>query len=225
MPMKLNLKERTEVEPAFYNALKELWKQRWSGLNNEILTADPRFKKEIIKRNGLAMGLLKAYCTNAEAFDHQKTQLVTLPYLKFWTVDHASGRYFAGLTKPILLSDGGSNRWQGPRFTVYIPMDYPIRGTGGKFHLVPEGHEKAYSRHPHHTGNYSNESPLDGNSSTCWGEFPTIVRGCVHSADTVNLFRVLHLYLTRVDLHSQLCNSWEREAGFVKINASEKARR
>jgi hypothetical protein len=222
--MKLNLKERTSVAPVFETALKELWKARWIGLNNDIKCADPRFRDTVVKKNGRAMGLLRAYCTNAQAYDQQKTQLLTLPYLKFWMAIHNGMNYLAGLTKPILLAtDGGKYRWQGPRFTVYIPMDYITRGTDASFHFVPEGHEMVYGRHPHHTSGGVKEgirqakSPLDYNGSTCWGDFPTIVRGCVHSADTVNLFRTIHLYLTRYNPNSPLCHGWESDAGFKKL--------
>ncbi len=147
---------------------------------------------------------------------------MTLPYLKFWMVGHKDERYFAGLTRPILLTNGGSQKWQGPRYTVYIPTNYITRGTDARFHFVPEGHELVYGRHPHHTSGsrrYDGEiaSPLDYYGSTCWGQFPTIVQGCVHSGDTVNLFRVIQLYLTRVDLHSLLNHSWARDAGYTAL--------
>jgi hypothetical protein len=222
MPMKLNLKERTTVTPEFEASLKELWKQRWVGLNNDIKCADPRFKDAVVKKNGRAMGLLRAYCTDPKAYDQQKTQLMTLPYLKFWTLERGGMSYLAGLTKPILLTNGGEKRWQGPRFTVYIPTDYITRGTEASYHFVPEGHELVYGRHPHHTSGSRREetngkSPLDFYGSTCWGEFPTIVRGCVHSADTINLFRTIHLYLTRYNPSSPLCHGWESDAGFKPL--------
>jgi len=149
--MKLKIAERITVTKEFEDALKELWKERWRGLNNDIKIADPRFKDAVIAKNGRAMGLLRAYCTNPKAYDEQKTQLFALPYVRFWRIEYGGQGYLVGLSKPILLANGGSSRWQGPRFYVYIPMNYITRGTEARFHFVPEGRELAYARHTHNT--------------------------------------------------------------------------
>ncbi len=212
MPMKLKIHDRTEIEPAFMDLMKDLWKERWTALNREIKEADPRFRPMHIKKNAVVMTRLKANCTDKAALDHEKTQLITLPYIRFWTLQHDGMDWMAGLTKPILMTDGGAQRWQGPRYTVYIPRNVFQRGTDAHFHFVPEGSELIHDRHPHHTASMPSSTtydPLDMNPYTCWGDFGTIASACIRAGEITNLFRTIYVYLTRVNLRSLLCYTFQ----------------
>lgn len=228
MPIKLNLENRTIVEQAFLDALVEMWKEHWKTLNDEVRLSEPRYRPVVVKQNAQTMGQLRAWVQNKTAFDAQKTQLVTLSYEKFWLLERRGQQWLAGLTRPIVLSDTNNKRWQGPRYTVYVPRNVLMGGTGSRFHFVPEGFELRYARHPHHNARseYGEipEHPLDMTPHTCWGDFPTIVTNNTRSGDVVNLFRTFQIYLSRVDMHSLLTHPFEA-CPFKEIKSEHKGAR
>lgn len=210
MPLKLNIAERTTVEQTFIDVMIDMWKDRWKALNDEILKQPPGMRDFIAKKNAVPMNNLKAQIKGGTVFDFQKTQLMCLPFVKFFTLEHRGALWLAGLTRPITLTDGGPRRWQGPRYTIYVPRNVIARGTSADFHWVPEGRELEYARHPHHNAyRGSANHPLDMDPNTCWGEFPTIVSSCVRAGDVVSLFRTLHLYATRVNMSSLLTHPFD----------------
>ncbi len=220
MPIKLNVTQQTSVTPEFMDLLKEIWKERWKALNDEILQADPRMRDFTVKKNAPMMSRLRAACTDKKAFDYEHTQLLCLPFVKFWTEERNKVLYLAGLTQPILLTDLNNRRWQGPRYTIYVSRDVSARGTSARFHWVPEGHELQYARHPHHNARTPNSScrhPLDMIPNTCWGTFGTMTNSCSRGGEVANLFRTLHLYASRVDMSSLLTRPFEACAQFTPI--------
>lgn len=224
MPIKLKLNNITQVEPGFEDELVSIWKERWKALNEEILHAEPRMKDFIAKKNGPAMNKLKGMIQDKNVQDYERTQLMCLPFERFWLETHNGVLYLAGLTKPIILTDLGFKHWQGPRYTIYVPRDAAGKGTSARFHFIPEGFELYWARHPHHH-TYSDPNathPLDLPPSTCWGTFGTMSNACCRAGDFTNLFRTLHQYTSRVDMHSLLTHPFEACHFFKPMKASAK---
>jgi hypothetical protein len=211
MPIKINTANQVVIEPGFMNVVMDIWKERWKALNDEITHGEPRFQKMIGNKNAPIMNRLKLAITKKDRQDYERTQFLCLPFVKFWTFERQGALWLAGLTQPITLSDMGSHRWQGPRYTIYLPRDIASKSTSARLHFVPEGHELAYARHPHHNAYLSRENthPVDMSPHTCWGSFGTMAQNCTRGGEIANLFRTLHLYLSRVDMHSLLTHPFE----------------
>lgn len=221
MPPKINAAgaaQYAQVDPAFIAMMKQIWKKRWSVLNGEIKSQDPRFRSYIAKKNAPQMSRLKALCTSPIALDKELTRLRGLSYERFYIRQYNEKKWMVGLTRPIVMSDG-TRLYQAPRYFVYVPEEVDTKGTEAKFHFIPEGHELVSARHPHHkaqTFDYNEygrrveidtshiKDPLDWSSSTCWGSFGTIASNCIAAGDIVDLYRNLYIYLTRIDQSSLL---------------------
>lgn len=220
MPIKLNLAQQCTVMPEFLDVMVEIWKERWKALNNEISQASPRMREFHARKNAPMMSRMKAACTDKAARDYEKTQLLCLPFVKFWTLEHNGRLWLAGMTTPIILTDLSAKRWQGPRYTIYIPREVTTQSTSAAFHWIPEGYELDWARHPHHKAYMPNppvNHPLDMTPSTCWGTFGQMTQSCVRGGEVSNLFRTLHLYASRVDMNSLLVHPFEACQQFTRL--------
>lgn len=226
MPPKINVARVTQyarVDPAFTARLKEIWKERWRALNDEIKVQPPQYRKMKAQNNAPIMGRLKGLCTNQEALDKEITRLRGLPYERFYIRVYQGHEWLVGATHPFVMTDD-IRKWQAPRYFVYIPDDVIARGTDAAFHFVPEGNEMTTARHPHHnvkkyyydpSGQYREvdfnaaKDPLDYVPATCWGSFGTIATSCITAGDVVDLFRNIAIYLTRINQNSLLTRPFE----------------
>lgn len=224
MPIRLNIQNQTTVTPEFMDVLVDIWKERWKALNDEILQASPRMRDFHAKKNAPMMSRMKAACTDKTARDYEKTQLLCLPFVKFWTLEHRGAQFLVGLTKPITLTDLSSKRWQGPRYTIYVPRQVTTQSTSAAIHWIPEGYELDWARHPHHKAYMPDppvSNPLDMTPSTCWGTFGQMTQSCVRGGEVSNLFRTLHLYTSRVDMNSLLVHPFEACRQFTPLPDSQ----
>jgi len=221
MPPKLNVTRATQyaqVDPTFTARLKEIWKERWKALNEEIKCQPPQYRTMKAKNNAPIMSRLKGLCTNQDLLDKEITRLRGLPYERFYVRQYKGRQWLVGLTRPVVMNDD-VRLYQAPRYFVYIPENVVARGTDADFHFVPEGNELTTARHPHHKTRdyYYDENgisqplgaggvkdPLDYVPSTCWGSFGVIANSCITAGDMVDLFRNIGIYLTRVNQNSLL---------------------
>lgn len=147
--------------------------------------------------------------------DRMYTSLKRLKYQIYSTVKSPDGDlYFMAKTKDLELEINDDMYNVGPYF-VAIPIKGFLSRQVNPVHMFPAYKPKTRLRHLHHTAGieeYEIKHPLTVPGSTCWGTVGSAYSAAVYDASIVDMFRVLYIFLTRLDWRSPLCSAWKWEA-------------
>jgi hypothetical protein len=101
-------------------------------------------------------------------------------------------------------------------YWVFVPLVDILSGSLNRIHFIPEREKNTHLRHQHHFVRVEGEGrfygpqnergvrPLQAMPSTCWGNFPGVLTGCMSDGDIVELLRVLYLFVTNLNPGSPL---------------------
>jgi hypothetical protein len=147
--------------------------------------------------------------------DRTYTSLKRLPYSRFTCVKAPDNEvYLAGKTDDIVVEIHGNNYNIGP-YHVFISTNSIIDKQVTPIHLIPGYDPQTKNRHLHHLatyGDYAPSSPLLYEPRWCWASIGPSYYGALHDVDIVDMFRLLYLFLIRLNFSSPLCTQWINEA-------------
>lgn len=145
--------------------------------------------------------------------DRMWTALKRLPYQKFSCVQAPDKNvYISGLTENIIIRLGESKYNIGP-YHVLISEDSILYKQQNPIHLIPDYAPKTSYRHLHHTGHPNNqEHPLLYTPNWCWASIGPSYISALNDTDIIDLFRLLYIFIIRLDWASPLCSRWKDEA-------------
>lgn len=230
MPPRLNMTKIASiatVDEDFVEELKRVWEARLKALKKEAEARGP-YKDKYLREKKMTIARLLSL-RKPENLDKEITRLRGLQYEHFYTRVCGDKKYLCGLTKPIVM-DTGERMFQAPRYKVCVPVSPRLTSVG--FHMIPEGYEFVRDRAPHHiavtrrlTAIDPHEDPLEMFPHTCWGAFGEAIQSILGSADIVDLFRTIHVYLSRIDERSMLVTSLLDLPFLKEIDRVQKSRR
>jgi len=205
--MAIRIVNRATVSDAFKYRMIEIYKSRLTGIKNNIDSAYPGIKDNLKAKEMPKVNRLIALINDKSALDREITKLRSLPYTVFDFQTHGERSFMYGKTKEITIIANKANQYDAGEYGVYAPFDRMMKGNLGQncWHFIPFRDPKSHQRTPHHhSGHSSYDHPLEANSATCWGSFGSVVPGILADGDVVELFRILHFYISRYDQNSPL---------------------
>lgn len=149
--------------------------------------------------------------------DKMKTELRRLKYTKFYSLVAPNGDLFVcGDTEDLILKIRGDKYNVGP-YHVCISKYSFVKEQQKGIHLFPAYKPNTPYRHLHHKA-YPPRSeseitnPLLARDDWCWHSVWGSYLSAVGDGDIVDCFRVLYLFITRLNWSSPLCSNWAWEA-------------
>lgn len=134
---------------------------------------------------------------------YEITKLRSLQYTDFRAVQHEATPYLMGETKPIIINYQKEDYHLGP-YRVYVPVGMILQNDLKSVHMIPLKAPMTNNRYMHHLAGGDGEHPLARSPRTCWGNFGSAITSYTADADIAELFRGLHLFLSRYNAGSPL---------------------
>jgi len=134
--------------------------------------------------------------------------------------------YFLGKTKDLIVDIDHHGKYNlGPYYVAISKTDF-INSQNTNVHMFPDYNPRTPHRHLHHYAHYplqepfgpndpnniSQINPLMAEPRTCWAEIGQPYLHAIHDANIVEAFRVLYIFLTRLNFASPLDQRWVTEA-------------
>ena len=212
----INIQKRAELTQEFKDAVLQAAQDRLNKIKADFEHQHPSFKKKYKEDNGVQIATLKALLSDAGNQDMLWARLRMLPY-ELYSVETWQGiRYLRGTTKEIVIESDALNLG---RYLTYINISDYVNAKTEDLHFVPLRDPLNGLRFFHHyakgprypiTG-YTMQGKslrlthhLDAQPATCWGSFNSFATTAFNLMDTPELFRTLHVYLSRHNDHSNL---------------------
>ena len=145
--------------------------------------------------------------------DRMWTALKRMPYDKFSCIKSPDGTiYLSGKTEDIEAKINGHHYNIGP-YHVLISKSSIMGKQLNPIHLIPDYDPKTSNRHLHHYGSIGGQPhPLLYEPRWCWASIGPSYMSALHDTDIVDMFRLLYIFLIRLDNNSPLCSAWKTEA-------------
>lgn len=165
--------------------------------NREMLAKNVRVAKFLLTERGQ---------------DRMITALKRMKFEKFYCTKAPSGEVFlCGKTLDMILNLKGTSYNVGP-YHICIGESAILGTSLDQVHMFPDRKPLAYNRHLHHgTRNHDFKHPLMAVTSTCWGNVGSSFVSAKNEADIADMFRVLFIYVSRLNYSSPLRSSWHWE--------------
>ena len=149
-----------------------------------------------------------------QGFDQMKTRLRRLKYEKYANIRYKDHNYLYGLTQDIIVTLDGGKYNVGP-YHIFLPHKAFLVKNLGEIHFVPDRAKMTGARHLHHTAHSSYgddpNNPLDMSPHTCWASIGPSLKSALMDGDIADCFRVLYLFLIRLNPSSPLSRDWSRQ--------------
>lgn len=144
--------------------------------------------------------------------DRMITALKRLKFKKFNCL-HAPGDqiYLCGETDDLILEIRGEQYNIGPYY-VAISEQSILTEQNQPLHLFPKYDPHTPHRHLHHYAIPGFDNPLSADTRTCWASIGPSYLSAVHDADIADMFRVMYIFLIRLDWNSPYDTTWAWEA-------------
>ena len=144
--------------------------------------------------------------------DRMITALKRLSYQKFSCLSAPNGQiYLCGETDDLELEIREERYNIGPYY-VAISEESIVRGQNHPLHVFPKYDPHTTHRHLHHYANSGFDHPLMADTRTCWASIGPSYLSAIHDADIADLFRVMYIFLIRLDWNSPYDTTWAWEA-------------
>ena len=180
-------------------------------LNNVKITqvTDP-FKANVAETLFITTG----QTLSQRRMDRMWTALKRLPYQSYSCVKAPDDtRYLMGKTDDIIANLEGRDYNIGPYF-VCISDNSIITRQSNPIHLFPEYDPGTQNRHLHHAANFDPgiNHPLLARPSWCWASIGPSYVSALQDTDIVDMFRLLYIFIIRLNWASPLRSQWKYEA-------------
>lgn len=144
--------------------------------------------------------------------DRTLTSLKRLPYQKFSYIRSPQGvPYFCGETDDLIYKLDGDDYNVGPYY-VCVSRGSILNRQNHPVHLFPKYNPNTPHRHLHHFADGSYDNPLDASPRTCWADVGPTYLSAVTDCSFVDIFRVLYIFLQRLNWGSPYDRAWKIEA-------------
>lgn len=142
--------------------------------------------------------------------DRTLTRLKRLKYKKFSCLKAPDGEiYLCGETKDMIFTIDDRDLNVGTYF-VCISSRSIIKRQMRPIHMFPARDPRTFHRHLHHkVRNNPTGHPLMADESTCWGNVGPSYVSARNDGDVADMFRVLYIYLSRLNWSSPLDHQWQ----------------
>jgi len=190
----------SEVTDAFISAVGELVEGRL------LLVGHHDYERKALERY-----------TTVRGIDKMVTSLKKLDYTKFSYIKAPDGQAFlCGETQDLIFDHVYGDAYNVGPYYVCISSNSILNKTMTPIHMFPKRMPLARARHLHHGVRepYSSEQiihPLLCVEDTCWANIGASYRSALDECDITDMFRVLYIYLIRLDWHSPLFSLWVSE--------------
>ena len=190
----------TDVTDAFVNKVREVLQERAS------LAYPGTYEDKMLRR-----------CITDRGIDRMITSLKKLNYVKFSCIKSPDSQIFlCGETDDLIFDNVRGNYYNVGPYFVCISVQSILDKQLEHIHLFPKRKPLARARHLHH-GVYTPSRyedivhPLLCDEGTCWANIGPSYRSAVGEGDIVDMFRILYIYLIRLDWSSPLFSDWVSE--------------
>ena len=217
MAIKLDV-QVTVVTDSFKDAVKEIIQKKVmmldakrSSLNMSAYGAQ-KHREQLEKNLRLAKRLL-----TAQGQDRMITALKRMKFEKFYCLKAPSKEVFlCGKTDDMLLTLRNGHKYNVGPYHICIGESAIIGDSLTQIHMFPHRKPLAEARHLHHgarryNGNDEIKHPLMMHTNTCWGNVGSSFVSAKNEADIADMFRVLYIYVSRLNYGSPLYSGWDRE--------------
>ena len=149
--------------------------------------------------------------------DRLYTRLKRLNFQSFTAQKAGDKAFIVGKTDDIVLEIRGDKYNLGPYY-VATSSDAVIGIQGTPVHFFHAYNPTTRNRHLHHYaspkiwGDTEITNPLIAAENTCWASVGPSYFSALQDCDIADMFRILYIFLIRLDWHSPLCSSWTPEA-------------
>jgi hypothetical protein len=148
------------------------------------------------------------------------TTLKRLPYQKFYcTGSLESEIFFCGKTDDIVVEMRDKHTYNIGPYHVCISKSSILNSQSSPVHLFPDYDPLTTERHLHHRafdhdvyGDDKVFHPLTARDHWCWSSVGPSYLAAVSDLDIVDMFRVLYIFITRLNWDSPLSTRWQYRA-------------
>ena len=176
--------------------------------NLQITTITPSFQNQLTN-------LLTSMGTTLtpKRRDRIWTALKRLPYLRYSCIKAPDGAlYFMGKTQDIIAQLDGRDYNIGPYLVCISAASIRTRQSH-PIHLFPQYNPKTTNRHLHHGCYYEGvDHPLMATPDWCWASIGPSYISALSDIDIVDMFRLLYIFIIRLNWSSPLRSQWQYEA-------------
>ena len=148
--------------------------------------------------------------------DRIYTSLKRLPFQRFYCTKAPDGQvYLCSKSEEIIIEIDGK-KYNIGSYHVCVSTRSIIAKQNNPVHLFPAYDPTTRNRHLHHTAHLplgqEITHPLTATPSWCWASIGPSYISAVRDTDIVDIFRILYIFLIRLDWDSPLTNAWKYEA-------------
>jgi hypothetical protein len=208
----MKIAPRASVSPEFIDTVRFVAAVRLERLSLESgQMAIKSYKEKFMKDNGVRISRMKDLIKNPAAIDMLVAKLRSQPYTQFLTETYGDKTYLCGITKDIAIAEDRLDL--GP-YEMCVNTTSIIETKSTDWHFIPMRAPYDGQRFFHHyaLGNENDQRklthPLNCESHTCWGQFGSFPTMALGEMDFAEMFRVLHVYISRHNAASELKPHW-----------------